>query len=459
MDGSFEEKVRKKIEKIKEKNEEYGVFIEVYENEAIAAARKLDEKERNNEKIGKLGGLVVAVKNNIAVSGKRLTCASKMLENYIAPYNASVVNKILEEDGIIIGSTNLDEFACGSTTTNSAFFPTKNPHDPEMIVGGSSGGSAAAVALDMCDVALGTDTGGSIRCPAAFCGIFGFKPTYGSVSRFGLVDMAMSLEQIGTFGKCIEDTLLLFEVIKGYDEKDPTTYALIEMKNKRKEGKGEEGEEKEKEKNEEEVKVGIIKEFLENLDENVSIPFGRKLKDIEKKFEIIEFSLPLVKYSIPIYYLTMAAEFSSAMQRYDGLRYGAAGNRELDLFESYFDIRKIFGKEVKRRIILGTYITTKEFKEKWYSITLKARMKLKKEFEKIFSNVDFIVSPTMPRLPWKIGEKMSPLEIYMSDILTVNANLVGCPALSIPIEKFVGLQILGKNFEDERVFEFAKKIL
>jgi aspartyl-tRNA(Asn)/glutamyl-tRNA(Gln) amidotransferase subunit A len=450
-EDSFEEKVIEKLERIKEKNEEYGVFIEVYENEAINTAKKLDEKIKKGGKLGKLGGTIIAVKNNISISGKKLTCASRMLENYNAPYNASVIEKILNEDGIIIGSTNLDEFACGSTTTNSAFFVTKNPHDPERIVGGSSGGSAAAVALDMCDVALGTDTGGSIRCPAAFCGIFGFKPTYGSVSRFGLVDMAMSLEQIGTFGKSIDETRLLFEVIRGYDEKDPTTYAIKNENNKEKEEK------KEKIKNGE-AKVGVVKEFLENLDENVFLSFKRKMKDIEKKFEIVEISLPLVKYSVPIYYLTMAAEFSSAMQRYDGLRYGAEADRELDLFESYFEVRKVFGKEVKRRIILGTYITTKEFKEKWYSITLKARMKLKKEFEKIFSSVDFLISPTMPCLPWKIGEKLKPIEIYMSDILTVNANLVGCPALNVPIEKFIGLQILGKNFEDENVFEFAKAI-
>jgi aspartyl-tRNA(Asn)/glutamyl-tRNA(Gln) amidotransferase subunit A len=447
---SFEENVMKKLNEIRKKNEIYGAFIEVYEKEALAAARALDEKKERGERLGKLAGKIVAIKNNIAIAGKRLTCASKMLERYIAPYNATVVERILKEDGIIIGSTNLDEFACGSTTLNSALLVTRNPYDPERIVGGSSGGSAAAVALDMCDVALGSDTGGSIRCPAAYCGLFGFKPTYGSVSRFGLVDLAMSLDQIGPFGKNLDDTKLLFDVIKGYDEKDPTTAVMkseevVKKKNEKAEIEGNE-------------RVGVIKEFLENLDPNVEAALNRKLKEIEKKFEIVELSLPLVKYSVPMYFLTVSAEFSSAMQRYDGLRYGAEANRQLELFESYFDVRRVFGREVKRRIILGTYITAKEFKEKWYSITLRARAKLKSEFDRIFSNVDFIVAPTMPCLPWRIGERQKPIEVYTSDVLTVNANLIGCPALNIPIEKFIGLQILGKRFDDERIFEFARVI-
>lgn len=435
------ENLERKIKNIEEKDKEVNAFIEVYFEEARKRATEISKKIERGE-AGKLAGLIVAVKNNIAVKGKKLTCASKILENHRATYNATVVERILREDGIIIGSTNMDEFACGNTTSTSAFFKTRNPYDLERIPGGSSGGSAVAVALDMCDCALGSDTGGSIRCPAAFCGVYGFKPTYGLVSRYGLVDMAMSLDQIGTFGKDLKTAKILFDVIKGPDEKDPTTVEQFEMKKKmKKKMKG---------------KVGIFKEI--SLEKDVEISFKDALRKIEKNFEVIEVSFPYIDYFVPIYYLTMAAEFSSAMQRYDGLRYGVKANRNLEIFESYFDARGNFGEEVKRRIILGTYITSKEYKEKWYTITLKARATVKKELKKLFEEIDFIVTPTMPCLPWKFDEKLKPIQSYVADVLTVFANLAGLPAISVPYEKFIGIQIVGDSFCDEEVFEAASMI-
>jgi len=427
------ENVHKKLEIIKKKDPEIKAFIEVYEKDAAERAKEIDKKIKTG-KAGKLAGLVIAVKNNIAIKNKRLTCASKMLEAHVATYNATVVERLLKEDAIIIGSTNMDEYAAGSDTTHSAFFKTKNPTDTSRVPGGSSGGSAAAVAAEMCDAAIGSDTGGSIRCPAAFCHVFGFKPTYGAVSRYGLVDMAMSLDQIGPLAKDKETTKLIFDVIKGKDPRDPTTSVF-------------------KEKKAEIKSIGIPKEFFEGVQPDIAKSVKDRIKSLEKQYEITEISLPSVKYSVPIYYLLMSAEFSSALQRYDGLRYGAASDRTKDLYDSFEAVRgAAFGKEAKRRIILGTYITMKEFRDAWYTQTLKARSVLQSEFNKALQKVDLIVGPAMPTEPWKFGEKLDPVEMYSADILTVSANLAGLPALVEPLEHGA-FQIHGRHFEDLNVFD------
>lgn len=438
------------LEKIKMENGKIGAFIEIYEKEALAKAKALDAKVRSGRRPGRLAGKAVAIKNNIAYRGKLLTCGSRMLENYVAPYDAAVVERIEAEDGIIIGSANLDEFACGSDTTKSAIVRTRNPLDTDYVPGGSSGGSAASVAAGFADIALGSDTGGSIRCPASFCGVVGMKPTYGLVSRYGLADMAMSLDQIGPLATSVSDAKLMLSVIGGSDERDQTTASSPESVNPDFKGK---------------PSIAVAKEFLEGADERIAGCFhalAGKLAD--GGYHISEISIPELKHAIPIYYLTVFAEFSSAMQKYDGLRYGKL-DRELDsLVEGVSELRgDRFGLEVKRRILLGTFITTKEYQDAWYGKTLRARAVLKKAMDAALSKHDLLLGPTMSALPWKIGEKMTnPLEMYLADILTVPANLAGIPAGSVPFGKAgrfrPGMQVLGSRFGDAKVFALMEEI-
>ncbi len=438
------------LEKIRMENEKVGAFIEIYGEEALAKANALDAKATSGKKPGRLAGKIIAIKNNIAYRGKRLTCGSKMLANYLAPYDAAVVERVEAEDGIIIGSTNLDEFACGSDTTSSAIMRTRNPLDLDCVPGGSSGGSAASVAAGFADMALGSDTGGSIRCPAAFCGVVGMKPTYGLVSRYGLADMAMSLDQIGPLAKCVADVKLILSVIGGSDERDQTTASSPKSVDLGFEGK---------------PSIAVAREFLEGADERIAGCFHSlvgKLKD--DGYVISEISIPELRHAIPIYYLTVFAEFSSAMQKYDGLRYGKM-DRELDsLVEGVSELRgDKFGLEVKRRILLGTFITTKEYQDAWYGKTLKARAVLKNAMESALSKHGLLLGPTMGVLPWKIGEKMTnPLEMYLTDMLTVPANLAGIPAGSVPFGKAgrfrPGMQVLGSRFSDAKVLALMEEI-
>ena len=412
-------------------------------------------KVKGGKKLGALGGLVVAVKNSVAIKGRRMTCASKMLENYVAPYNATAVERILAEDGIIIGSTNLDEFCCGSDCTRSALRQTRNPLDLKRVPGGSSGGSSAAIAAGFCDLTLSEDTGGSIRCPAAFCGCAGIHPTYGLVSRYGVGDMAMSFDQLGPISRDAFGSALLLDAISGEDDRDATTAgskrtkiagAIDSMPKK--------------------LRVGVPKEFFEGCDEGVAKLVWWKIKALEKSqdgIEVEEFGFPALKYSLPVYYLLVFSEFASAMQKYDGLKYGMPWSEGKDLAEVVSEVRdKAFGKEVKRRILLGTYITTKEFRDAWYTKALKARDVLKKEFAKAFKEFDVLAGPTMPMVAWKAGEKQQdPLQMYLADILTVPANCAGIPAASVnagthPKEKMpVGLQLMGAWGADELVLKTA----
>lgn len=445
----YHEHISQLLDRIRKEDPGIHAFIDVYGEGALGKAKALDAKAKEGKPLGKLAGKAVAIKNNIAVRGKRQTCGSRILESYVAPYDATVVARIEAEDGIIIGSANLDEFACGSDTTRSAFFQTRNPIDTDYVPGGSSGGSAASVAAGFADIALGSDTGGSIRCPASFCGIVGVKPTYGLVSRYGLGDMAMSLDQIGPLANNVSDAKLMLSVIAGRDERDQTTHGTgkVELNHSGK------------------PTIAVAKEFLEGCDERIAKNFHSLTDKLKAEgYSISEVSIPTIKHAIPIYYLTVFAEFSSAMQKYDGLRYGKIDRELENLTEQVSEFRgDKLGLEVKRRILLGTFITTKEYQDAWYGKTLKARAVLKKEIETVLGKHDLLLGPTMSTNPWKIGEKMTnPLEMYLADILTVPANLAGIPAASVPygtVGKFrPGMQVLGSRFGEGKLFSLMEEI-
>ncbi|ENN96517.1 aspartyl/glutamyl-tRNA amidotransferase subunit A [Methanocaldococcus villosus KIN24-T80] len=417
------EKVEEYLEKI-EKNKDINAFIDIRKEKVLEEAKRLEKDEKAKKK--PLYGKLIAVKANINVEGYTISCASKTLENYISPYDATVIEKIKENGGLIIGITNMDEFACGSSGETSYYGPTKNPKAKDRIPGGSSSGSAAAVAADLCDFALGSDTGGSIRNPASHCGVVGFKPSYGVVSRYGLCDLAMSFDQIGPITKNAKDALEIMNIIKGKDEKDTTTVNIKDF-----------------EVREYKPKVGIVKEFMDVTDKKIREKIERAIEVFkDMNCEIVELSYKYLDLALPTYYLINYVEFYSATRRYDGRRYG-------------YKIEDVCGEEVLRRITIGSIISQKEYSGKYYKKALKARNLLKREYMKMMKNIDIILSPTVPKLPHKLGEKISPIEMYNYDILTVIANLVGAPAGVVPCGEInnipVGLQIQGKPFEDEKV--------
>ena len=452
------ELTRAYLEKIEKEDKKIGAFLTVCEDLAIKQAKEIDEMILSGKKLPILAGVPCAIKDIILVEGVKCTAGSKILENYVAPYDATVVKKLKEAGAIILGKTNLDEFAMGSSTENSAFFPTKNPLDLERVPGGSSGGSAAAVAANFCVFSLGTDTGGSIRQPASFCGIVGLKPTYGSVSRYGLIAFASSLDQIGAMTKNVEDCKIVFEVIRGKDEMDSTSVnSKFKIQNSKLQFKIQN------------LKIGIPKEyFIEGMDEEVE----EKIKEAIKKYEetgakILEISLPHTEYALPCYYIIAPSEASANLARYDGIKYGYSKISNLksqisNLLDVYFESREEgFGKEVRRRIMLGTFSLSIGYYDAYYLRAAKVRSLIIRDFERAFEKVDLIFTPTSPTLPFKLGEKIDdPLKMYLSDIFTVSVNLAGLPAISIPVSKVknlpVGLQIIGKPFEEEKIFEVAK---
>ena len=397
---------------------------------------------------GRLAGMMVAVKDNISTCGIPTSCGSKILEGYTPPYNAHVVDLILSEGAVIAGKTNMDEFGMGSSTENSAFGPTKNPADPSRVPGGSSGGSAAAVAAGMVPMALGSDTGGSIRCPAAFCGIVGLKPSYGRVSRYGLVAYANSLEQIGPLAKTVSDVSLLMEVISRYDPRDSTMHDRLFTPQLTGEVKG--------------LRIGVPAEFFgAGVDPAVA---GRVREAIGVMEEmgacVVPCSMPSMAYALAAYYVTCTSEASSNLARFDGVRYGASDDIRKPWHDAFREVRaKGFGEEVRRRILLGTFALSAGYYGKYYAKAQAARRNVSGDFARIFRDVDVIAGPTMPTVAFRIGEKTDPLSMYLSDILTVPANLAGIPALSVPCGKVeglpVGLQIMGKPFEDEQVLDVA----
>lgn len=397
---------------------------------------------------GTLAGVAVAVKDNISTLGIETTCASKILKGYIPPYDAHVVGLLKAAGAAIVGKTNMDEFGMGTTTENSGFYPTLNPCDTSRVPGGSSGGSAAAVAAGMVPMALGTDTGGSIRCPAAFCGIVGLKPSYGRVSRYGLIAYSNSLEQIGPMGKTVKDVSTLMGVIAGHDRHDTTSLNKPYAHTPKADING--------------LKIGIPQEYFgKGVDSQVAAVVKKAIGRLEELgATTVPCSIPSMEYALAAYYVTCTCEASSNLARFDGVRYGPAADTKKSWHDAFQDVRSAaFGTEVRRRIMLGTFALSSGYYGKYYAKAQIARENIKADFNRIFAEVDVIAGPTMPTIAFKLKEKSDPLSMYLADILTVPANLAGIPAISVPCGKSegmpVGLQLMGRMFEDERVVDVA----
>lgn len=406
------------LKNIEEKNKELNVFLEVF-GDALDQAKKADEIIKAG-KGGKLTGIPIAIKDNILIIGKKVSAGSKMLENYSASYDAFVITKLKAEGAVLIGRVNMDEFAMGSSTENSAYGVVRNPIDPTRVPGGSSGGSAAAVAAGMCLGALGSDTGGSIRQPASFCGLVGMKPTYGAVSRSGLIAMSSSLDQIGPITKTSEDAQIIFNAIVGKDKMDATSIELTPHLNKEGVGGGK--------------KIGVPRGWLkEGVDTEILKNFEESLEKLKNKgYEIVDIDLPYSKFSLAVYYILMPAEVSTNLSRLDGVRYGLRVEGK-DVADTYKKSRSAgFGIETRRRIILGTYVLSHGYYDAYYNKAWKVRHAIEKEFEDIFKKVNFIATPTTPTPAFKFGEKKDPLQMYLSDIFTVPANIAGVPGISVP---------------------------
>jgi len=429
-----------------------NAFISVFPEAALAQARDVDQRLRQG-RAGKLAGMVIAVKDNIALRGRPVTCGSRILETYISPYDATVVQRLRAEDAIFIGKTNMDEFAMGSSTENSYFGPARNPYDPERVPGGSSGGSAVAVAAALVPTALGSDTGGSIRQPAALCGVVGLKPTYGRVSRFGLVAFASSLDQIGPITRSVADCALLLEVISGHDPRDSTS-ANVPVPEYRPYLNGQiKG-----------LRVGLPREyFAEGLNPEVRDGITKAVQELQGAGATLEdISLPHTDYAIATYYIVATAEASSNLARYDGARYGYRAPEAKTLEEMYTKSRSQgFGTEVKRRIMLGTFVLSAGYYEAYYGKALKVRTLIKRDFDRAFEKCDVLITPTSPTTAFKLGEKIEdPLTMYLSDIYTVSVNLAGLPGISVPCGVDskglpIGLQIVAKPFDEGKVLQVA----
>ncbi|ATZ61024.2 MAG: Asp-tRNA(Asn)/Glu-tRNA(Gln) amidotransferase subunit GatA [Methanosarcinales archaeon Met12] len=444
-DESVEEVVTSLFDNIEKS--ELNAFITLAKESALKEARKVD---RNGAK-GALGGIPIALKDCISTKGIETTCGSRILKGYVPPYDAHVVERLRAEGAIIIGKTNMDEFAMGPSTETSYFGPTKNPHDLSRVAGGSSGGSAAAVAGEGVPIALGSDTGGSVRCPASFCGIVGLKPTYGLVSRYGLIAYANSLEQIGPFACNVEDVALLLNVIAGYDPRDSTSM------DKKCEYT------KELRDDVSDVKIGVPKEFFgEGIDEDVEKAVWDGIKILEDVgASYTEISLPHTKYSLAAYYIIAMSEASSNLARFDGLRYGLRLGKDEDWHTTFSEIRaQGFGEEVKRRVLLGTYALSAGYYGKYYLKALKVRTLVKRNFDAALKDVDVLITPTMPFPAFKIGEKTDdPLALYLADVNTVPINLAGVPSISVPCgfsgKLPIGMQIIGRHFDEGKILRMA----
>ena len=441
------------IKQIKEKEPEVQAFITELTEEGMNQAKKIQERIDNGENVGSLAGIPIGIKDIICTKGIKTTAGSKMLENFIAPYDATVMNKINAEEMINLGKLNMDEFAMGSSTEHSYFKKTRNPWDLSRVPGGSSGGSSAAVAANMVPWALGTDTGGSIRQPASLCGIVGLKPTYGLVSRYGVIAYASSLDQVGVFTKDVQDCAILLNVISGHDEMDSTSVDVGEKdytKSLQKDIKG--------------MKIGVPKEFYgEGINPEVRVAVESAVaKYKEMGAEVEEFSLDVSQYALATYYIISCAEASSNLGRYDGIRYTYRSPEAKTLKDVFKKSRsEAFGAEVKRRIILGTYVLSSGYYDAYYKKAQQVRTLLMNQFNKAFEKYDVIVTPTSPTTAFKMGEKTTnPLEMYMADICTVSINVAGLPGISIPCGVDsqglpIGMQIIGNKFEEETILKAA----
>lgn len=442
------------IDRIKKLDGDIQAFLTLQEEEALRDAEIIDGKIARGEDVGLLGGVPVAVKDNICTRGIKTTCASKILEDFIPPYDATVVKKLREAGAIIVGKTNLDEFAMGSSTENSYFQKTKNPWDLDKVPGGSSGGAAASIAAGLVPLSFGSDTGGSIRQPAAFCGAVGLKPTYGLVSRYGLIAFASSLDQIGPLTKTVKDCAIGLAAIQGKDKMDSTSLEH-DMQDDYLEGieDGVKG-----------FKVGVPKEFfMEGLDPEIRKSVEDSIERLEKMgAEIEEFSLPISDSGLSAYYIISSAEASANLARYDGVRFGHRAEEFNGIEELMVKTRSEgFGKEVKRRIMMGTYVLSSGYYDAYYNKAMKYRKKIKQSFKEAFEKYDFILGPTSPVLPFNMGERSdNPLEMYLADIYTVNINLAGLPAISIPCgfsssKLPIGVQLIGDYFSEKKLLRSA----
>lgn len=439
------------LERIKEVDNKVKACLTVCEKEAMTEARMADEQRKKGE-AGDLLGIPYIAKDNIMTKGIKTTAASKILKNYIAPFDATIIKKLKAAGAVLIAKTNLDEFAHGASTENSAFGPTHNPWDLSRVPGGSSGGSAAAVAADMCLFALGTDTGGSIRCPASFCGVVGLKPTYGRASRFGLIAMTSSTDVPGPLTKTVEDAGIVLSVIAGNDKNDTTT-PEVEIptygKNLKKSLKG--------------LKIGQPEEYFgKGIEVGVRKAMEKAISKLEELgAEIVSIKLPYTKYAVPVYYIITPSEISSNLARFDGIRYGLSYKQAKNLKEVYVKSRgKGFGSEVKRRIMLGTYVLSAGYYDAYYKQAQKVRTKIKDELDAALEEVDAIITPTQPDIAFKIGEKSDdPLQMYLEDIFVAPASLAGLPAISILCgfsgKLPVGMQLIGKRFDEEMLFRIG----
>ena len=451
---SSEEVTRCLLERISQLNSEVNAYVTVMEKEALEQAKEADRRFAQGGVTGALCGVPVAIKDNMNTRGIRTTCASRMLEHFVPPFDGTAVRRLREAGAVFLGKTNMDEFAMGSSTEHSCFGPCRNPYDRERVTGGSSGGSACAVAADMCIAAMGSDTGGSIRQPAAYCGVVGMKPTYGRVSRFGLVAFASSLDQIGPIAKDVTDCSLLLEALCGYDPLDSTSVdAPVPSFSSALTGdvRG--------------LRIGIPKEyFIEGMDAEVEEAIRDGIRIFEKEGALpVEISLPHTSYGIPVYYLIATAEASSNLARYDGVKYGFRAEGASDTLRKMYHRTRSegFGAEVKRRIMLGTYALSSGYYDAYYRKAQQVRTLIRQDFVEAFQHCDVIVTPTAPSPAFRIGEKTGdPLQMYLLDIFTTTVNLAGLPGLSMPCGYTaqglpVGMQLLGKHFDEETVLKAA----
>ena len=449
--GEFtcKELVEEYLKVIKEKNPELNAYLEIYDD-VLSQADIAQDKFKNNTAT-MLTGIPFAIKDNILIEGHICSAGSKILENYTATYNATVVKELKKEGAIFMGRTNMDEFAMGSSTQTSAYGVTRNPIDPSRVPGGSSGGSAAAVAADMALVALGTETCGSVREPSAFCGLVGLKPTYGAVSREGIIAMGNSLDQVSPFGKNVNDTEIIFNALSKYDKDDSTSIPdnLRVKKTTSNNSK----------------KIGIPWHlFEEGVDPVIMENFKQSMEKFKNAgYEIVDIKLPHSKYSLAVYYIIMPAEVSTNLSRFDGIRYGfsSEGDNLLDVYKK--SRGKGFGKEARRRILLGTYVLSHGYYDAYYNKAIKVREKIKGEILEAFKNVDLIVTPTAPMLPFKIGEKMDdPVAMYLCDLFSAPANLSGVPSIALPSGNTkeglpMSIQFMATHFNEEALFDIGKK--
>ncbi len=458
-EGKFtsEDLTRACLEKIKAEDKDLNSFVLIDEEGALKKAKEVDEKFKNGEDLSLLAGIPMALKDIFNTKNLKTTVCSPILKDFVPPYDATVVERLKEHDVVILGKNNMDEFACGSSTETSAFGVTKNPHDLERVSGGSSGGSAAAVAADMCFYNLGTDTGGSIRQPASLCGVYGMKVTYGRVSRSGVTAMASSWDTIGPFAKSVEDIALIMNVIAGRDERDSTT-PDVEVPDYTdfldKDIKG--------------LKIGLPKEYFgEGVEQEVVDKVMESVKKLEEKgAEVIEVELPLTKYALPVYYVTQPAELSANLERYDGIRYGKKPEGEVEnIVDYYFKARGAgFGDEIKRRIMMGTYVLSAGYFDAFYKKAQKVRTLIIKEFEDVFKRVDVLIGPVSPFPAFKIGELTDdPLKMYMADVLTIPSSAAGLPSFACPSGTSkdglpIGLQIIGPQFEEGLCIKVASAL-